>query len=347
MPIFAVWTPGDFGTTGFSTSGTFTMTGVPDQIDVTDDDAIFHDSPNDTSSPPEIGGPQTLTVDLVLDGTTVAVAGDEVYNAAEATITNNTTGEVGQLIYITSNDGGTGAGFLGYATTINIQPGDSFTISALNINEEEEYANLIICFASGTQIITDNGIKPVEALRFGDMLKTKDNDLQAIRWMGYRSLTATDLMRKPNLQPIRIKVGALGENVPNRDLVVSPQHRILVQSKIAERMFNEPEIFMSAKNMLELEGVEIAKDMTSVRYFHIMCDNHEVIDANGAYTETLHTGEQAMKALTPAAREEIHEVFGEVPYLDRRTARPSPKGKFARHLVQRHIKNSKPIQQSL
>lgn len=347
MPSFFVWTPGDFGTTGYSTSGTFTMSGTPDVIDVTDDDSIFHDSPSDSSSSTEIGGPQTLTVDLILDGSIAVTAGEEVYNAAEATITNSTTGEVGRLIYITSGDSGSGTGFFGYASTININPGDVFTISALDISTEEAYANLVICFARGTLIKTNDGEKPIESLVVGDFVETMDNGFQPIRWLGCRTLSISELMNKPSLRPIRIKAGALADGVPHRNLVVSPQHRILVRSKIAKRMFAKTEVFVAAKHLIGLAGVEIAKDLQSVTYFHAMCDNHEILMANGACAETLYTGSEAMKAMTAAAKNEIDEIFGETPYLNRPLARPAPKGQLAKRLVERHIKNDRDMLQSV
>ena len=65
---------------------------------------------------------------------------------------------------------------------------------------------------------------------------TKDDRYQPVRWIGTRQMSKTDLEEHANVRPILIKVGALGQNMPERDLTVSPHHRILVNSKLARRL---------------------------------------------------------------------------------------------------------------
>ncbi|MFA8440869.1 Hint domain-containing protein [Yoonia sp.] len=206
-----------------------------------------------------------------------------------------------------------------------------------------EIENLTVCFAEGTQIKAEDGIIPIEKLCVGDRLATRDHGLQTIRWIGKRVLGPDALATHPNLQPIRIAAGALGAGRPSRDLVVSPQHRIVVRSKIAVRMFDAEEVFVPAKHLLGLNGVSIATDITTVIYYHLLCDDHEIIEADGALAETLYTGTEAMKAMTPEARKEIALIFGEHPWEDRPLALFCPKGKQAKRLVERHIKNDRAI----
>lgn len=206
-----------------------------------------------------------------------------------------------------------------------------------------EIENLTVCFAEGTQIKAEDGVIPIEKLCVGDRLATRDHGLQTIRWIGKRVLGADALATHPNLQPIRITAGALGAGRPSRDLVVSPQHRIVVRSKIAVRMFDAEEVFVPAKHLLDLNGVSVATDITTVIYYHLLCDDHEIIEADGALAETLYTGTEAMKAMTPEAREEIALIFGDHPLEDRPLALFCPKGKQAKRLVERHIKNDRAI----
>jgi hypothetical protein len=110
-------------------------------------------------------------------------------------------------------------------------------------------------------------------------------------------------------------------------------------------MFDAGEVFVPAKHLLGLNGVEVAEDLNSVTYVHIMCDDHEIVEAEGALAETLYTGTEAMKAMTDDAQREINDIFGDAPYLNRPLARVTPKGKFAKRLVERHIKNEKPLYQ--
>jgi hypothetical protein len=204
-----------------------------------------------------------------------------------------------------------------------------------------EIENLTVCFAKGTQIKVSDGIRAIESLQVGDKLATKDNGLQSIRWIGKQTLSADKLDNYPKLKPIRIRAGALGEGMPSRDLIVSPQHRIVVRSRIAIRMFDAQEILVPAKHLIGLQGVSIATDMREVTYYHLLCDNHEIIEADGAFAETLYTGTEAMKAMSPEALEEITLIFGDQLSTSRPLARFTPKGRQAKKLIERHIKNDR------
>lgn len=138
---------------------------------------------------------------------------------------------------------------------------DSAPDTTLELDESE-----VCCFVAGTLIETDRGLVAVEDLGLGDMVVTRDNGLQPVRWIGNISLRAKTLRSKPKVVPIRIKVGALGKNIPATDLLVSPQHRILIRSQIAKAMFATTEILVAAKQLLLLDGVEVASDLTEVRY---------------------------------------------------------------------------------
>ena len=119
----------------------------------------------------------------------------------------------------------------------------------------------IVCFGRGTLILTDCGDVAVEDLREGDLVMTRDHGAQPIRWIGSHCMGAVILYAQPHLRPIRISADALGQNAPAQDLIVSPQHRVLVRSKIAQRMFGATEILVAAKHLLELDGVNIADDL--------------------------------------------------------------------------------------
>lgn len=201
-----------------------------------------------------------------------------------------------------------------------------------------------ICFVSGTQIVTSRGRINIENLRVGDLVLTMDSGFQPIRWMGSRKLDAIDLRVHAKFRPIRIRAGALGDGLPDQDLLVSPQHRILVRSKIALNMFGREEVLAAAKQLLLIEGIEVAEDVSDVEYWHILFEKHEIVWANGAPSESLYTGNEALKSDSPAAREEIFSIFPELrkPIPENRPegARLLITGRQARKLSQRHaIKN--------
>lgn len=212
-----------------------------------------------------------------------------------------------------------------------------------NVTDYEMGLAIVPCFTSGTLIETPSGPVAVENLSKGDLVLTCDNGPQPVRWTGSRTLTAQELEASPNLRPVRIRASALGKNLPERDLTVSPQHRVLVRSKIAQRMFSAEEVLVAAKHLLEIDGIEIAEEVTQVEYFHILFDRHEVVFSNGAETESLYTGPQALKSLGQAARDEIFTLFPELREEDSvdgsLAARALVSGRMGRQLAQRHNKN--------
>lgn len=204
----------------------------------------------------------------------------------------------------------------------------------------------LICFTSGTLIKTIRGEIPVEDLKLGDEVLTLDRGYQTIRWIGSRNLSAAQLADHPKMCPIRIRAGALGVNQPERDLLVSPQHRILVRSIIAERMFGQSEVLVAAKQLLEMDGVEIAEDVTSITYWHFMFEAHQIVFANGAATESLYTGSEALKAVGNAARQEILDLFPELDKEDLHVAQPARilvPGRRGRRLAERVMRNKKTL----
>ncbi|SDD39946.1 Hint domain-containing protein [Paracoccus isoporae] len=201
------------------------------------------------------------------------------------------------------------------------------------------------CFAAGTLIATDRGLRPVEQLCEGEMVKTRDNGSQPVRWIGCSRVDAGALSDTPSLLPIRILKGALGKGAPNRDLVVSPQHRVLVRSRIAQRMFGTDEVLVAAKHLLSLDGVEVEQPADGVAYYHIMFDRHEIIYSNGLETESLYAGEEAIRGMDDAAREELFTLFPELREEQQpEAARVLTNGRRGRQLAMRHAQNATPLQ---
>lgn len=201
------------------------------------------------------------------------------------------------------------------------------------------------CFTRNTMIQTDRGAVAIEDLRVGDLVVTRDNGLQPIRWIGSKALAATSLAEDEALRPIRIRQGALGSGTPSSDLLVSPQHRMLVRSKIAQRMFGTNEVLVAAKQLCQIDGIDIADDAEGVEYFHLLFDRHEIVTANGAESESLYTGPEALKSVGPQALQEIFALF---PDLKERDYTPSGaraliSGRMGRKLAVRHKQNSRAL----
>ena len=131
---------------------------------------------------------------------------------------------------------------------------------------------------------------------------TRDNGPQTVRWIGRRAYGLNALTQNPKLRPIQIKAGALGNGLPERDLLVSRQHRMMADSKIAERMFATREVLIPAIKLTALPDIFIDECIENFEYFQLLFNRHEVIYVEGAPSESLYTGPEALKALNPAAR---------------------------------------------
>ncbi len=202
----------------------------------------------------------------------------------------------------------------------------------------------ILCLCAGAMIETPNGPTAVEDLSVGDVVLTKGNGPQRLRWVGSKTVDfAAQGVAAEKLRPVRISAGALGQGLPAKDLLVSRQHRILVSSKVSERMFGSPDVLVSAIKLAALPGIYVDEDITEVVYYHLLFDQHEVIFADGAPSESLFTGPEAIKTISEEAREEIFILFPEVQrqgYAPE-TAYPVPAGRLQKKFVERHLKNGK------
>lgn len=194
----------------------------------------------------------------------------------------------------------------------------------------EEIENVVICFTPGTAIATPRGEVAVEELRVGDRVITRDNGIQEIRWIGQKPLDWRALRANAHLQPILIKRGALGNGLPERDMMVSPNHRMLVSNQMTALYFEEPEVLVAAKHLVNWKGIQTVESM-GLNYIHLLFDRHEVILANGAWTESFHPGDYSLGGLGASQRREIFEIFPEL-----RTRRGLDSYEAARRVLKRH-----------
>lgn len=177
-----------------------------------------------------------------------------------------------------------------------------------------EIEQIIICFTPGTRIATPKGEIAVEKLKCGDKVITRDNGAQTLRWVGRRDLSPDDMRMNEAFQPVLIRAGALGNGVPERDMLVSPQHRMLVKSDLAEVMFQEREVLIAAKHLTGLDGVDQVRT-GAVSYLHLMFDQHEVVLAEGAWAESFQPGDQSLRGIGAEQRDEILTLFPELDTL--------------------------------
>jgi Hint domain/Bacterial Ig domain len=244
-------------------------------------------------------------------------------------------------IDVTANDDGPGASTL-YVTHINgieVTAGDSITLTTgqmvtlnadgtllITADLDEENVNFsytvaagngassvsdtafvtinqVPCFVAGTLIATPDGEVAVERLAPGDMVLTKDNGPQPLRWVGARRVAAVG-----SLAPIRIAPDTFGAH---RELLVSPQHRVLIHDALAELLFGDTEVLVAAKDLVNdftvrpVEGGE-------VDYVHILFDEHQVVFSQGLATESFLPGPHTTRGFERAIVDEIRTIFPEL-----------------------------------
>ena len=164
------------------------------------------------------------------------------------------------------------------------------------------------CFTPGTQIATDKGERPVEDIRPGARIVTRDNGLQEVRWAGIKRFDWLDLRKNPHLRPVLIRAGALGDNGPEKDMLVSPNHRMLVTNDRTSLHFEEHEVLVAAKHLIDNRGVSEVEAL-GVTYHHFLFDGHEAVLANGCWSESFQPGDFSLGAIGNAQRSEILELF--------------------------------------
>ncbi len=155
----------------------------------------------------------------------------------------------------------------------------------------------VVCFTTGTMILTPQGERAIESLKPGDLVTTMDNGSQPIVWIGSTEVSKENLLQQPKLRPVHINAGVLGE----RPLVVSPQHGVLLPGS---------DILVRATHLHRfVKGTRVALGRQSVTYFHMMFERHQIVFSNGSPSESLYPGPMALQAMNAEARAEIECLF--------------------------------------
>jgi len=195
------------------------------------------------------------------------------------------------------------------ASSGNLSSGSSYNFSESNYDGSFGGAAGMTCFVAGTMIAALHGPVPVEALRPGDLVLTRDRGYRPVRWAGARHISPARLAAADRLRPVTLAPGALGPGMPARPLTVSPQHRMLLAGPEIAARFGTAEVLAAAKHLIGLPGIAPAAPDRGVTYHHLLFDAHEVVLAEGAWSESLFTGPMAMKMMPAAQRAEIFTLF--------------------------------------
>lgn len=157
--------------------------------------------------------------------------------------------------------------------------GDIVGVENANFYTGESLLPLVPCFAKGTRILTPDGPCVIEDLQIGGMVVTRDGGKQPIRWIGSSKVRA-----EGDLVPYRVLKDALGNN---RDLVLSPQHKVLITGWRAELVFGADKVLVAVKHLENDHSIRQCRQSKLIEYYHVMFDQHEVIFAEGCEVESL------------------------------------------------------------
>ncbi|MEO6299041.1 MAG: Hint domain-containing protein [Paracoccaceae bacterium] len=169
----------------------------------------------------------------------------------------------------------------------------------------------IACFTPDSLIATEEGGVRAADLRVDDRVATRDNGNQSIRWIGSRSLASADLILNPKFHPVLISKGALGNGQPERDMIVSPSHRLLSVDDRNLLHFDEREVLIAAQHLIGRPGIR-QLSVAQTTYVHFMFDDHQIVLSDGAWTESFQPGDYTLRGIGNAQSAEIFSLFPEL-----------------------------------
>jgi hypothetical protein len=157
------------------------------------------------------------------------------------------------------------------------------------------------CFAAGTRILTPTGEVAVEDLEVGDEVLTAREGFESVApiiWVGQRTIDLARHAMPEKVRPIRILAGAFGPGLPERDLVLSPDHALFIDGYLIE-----------AKTLVNGVTVIVDKNIRHVTYHHIEMARHDVVLAEGLPAETYLESGNRMMFESNAAPMALHPDF--------------------------------------
>lgn len=160
-------------------------------------------------------------------------------------------------------------------------------------------------FGPGTHVMTSEGELPVDWLATGDRLLTRDHGVQPILWIGRKRVTRSQLEHYPELAPVEIAAGALGDGFPSHPTRLSPRTRLLLSGWELELMTGTEEALAEVVDLTDDVTVGHPPCVEGTHYTYILMPHHALVQANGLWTETLLLDRMTTRILGPEMPERI------------------------------------------
>ncbi len=231
----------------------------------------------------------------------------------------------------------------------DLAPGESYQwdiLGNLTINTLTP-GDAVLCLTETCNVETIRGKVPAHELEIGDLVWTLDNGYQPVLWIGERHVTPAELVRNPNQLPIRIGANALAPDSPKSDVTLSPQHRVVVRSIVARRMFDNEEVLVAAKKLCAVDGIAADAPRDAVTYIHLLFENHEILEVDGMHVESMLLCSFSRDLLRQGlfTDREGMPIPEKYRSFDQQPARPVAEGKKAKRLIERLLKSAHFIQE--
>jgi len=214
-------------------------------------------------TPVAINAEGDVAVDLMADSVYASAAAIYDPDGAFTTLSASCSGIIGEAEGI--NDSGE---VITHAQYAYVSPTQQY-------GEPAAYVAEPLCFLRGTNILTHTGEVCVEALNIGDLVVTRFNGMQPVKWIGRQSYAAHFVQKDQDKLPVRIGANALGNRFPLRDLYVSPGHSMLLGGSL-----------VLARCLVN--GITITQGPAprQIDYFSVELEDHDCVAAQGAWSET-------------------------------------------------------------
>lgn len=188
----------------------------------------------------------------------------------------------------------------------------------MNAMSEIGEGRITSCLAVGltgsASLRTPCGGRRAENIRKGDLIVTRDNGLQAVRMVWTRRVTAAEIAADPSLAPVRLKPRSIGPMMPQRDLMVAPDHKVLVPGYRLADMPDTASYLIRARDVAEASDKAFQDRGTGdVTYYNIVFDTHQVFCADGLPVESYAPTDETVGALDAATRADLEATLRMAP----------------------------------
>ena len=152
-----------------------------------------------------------------------------------------------------------------------VDSGTDYLTTEPTISDPPPYTT---CFCAGTRIATQKGEVPIEHLSVGDLVLTSSGAMRPVIWIGIGHVLATP-GRRNAATPVIVRRGALGDDIPRRDLRLTKGHSLYLD-----------DVLIPVEYLVNHRSILWDDRAQAVTIYHVELETHDVLLAEGAPAET-------------------------------------------------------------